>query len=326
MDKNFQVALDVGSSKVCAVISRRRGEGVDILGHGVAPCAGVVRGVVEDLDAASAAIREAVGRAERSAELRASAVYASLSQRSALGSIASVARTIAAREALVVCAERAGLRVIDVVPSALASAASMLQAPERLRGTAVLDVGAGVTDVVVYEDGAVIRSDTIDFGASELTAEIATRFGLALAEAEFLKRNVGCAKPEYLDRDDLVAVPNCANGAGIAISRWHLARVIEAKLAALWRGARRILGDAALPGGIAVSGGGVLLDGFPELAEAHLARRVWRAAPRGQRGLPGELQSPTFATAVGVACCVATQAGDLTPRPRSIGQRKHAIA
>ncbi|MEN6372846.1 MAG: cell division protein FtsA [Armatimonadota bacterium] len=58
--------LDIGSTKICATVAEVFDDGrVDVIGVGTVPCAGLKRGVVVDMDATSAGIREAVGLAQR---------------------------------------------------------------------------------------------------------------------------------------------------------------------------------------------------------------------------------------------------------------------
>lgn len=62
----FTVALDIGTTKVCAIAGRRNDLGqVEILGYGRVGGDGVQRGVVTNIDKTVKAIREAVERAER---------------------------------------------------------------------------------------------------------------------------------------------------------------------------------------------------------------------------------------------------------------------
>jgi cell division protein FtsA len=57
--------LDIGSTKICMLISRIREDGsLEILGTGYAESAGLKRGMVTDLDQAAASVRKAAGEAE----------------------------------------------------------------------------------------------------------------------------------------------------------------------------------------------------------------------------------------------------------------------
>lgn len=58
--------LDIGSTKICTTVAEVYDDGrVDIIGVGVSPCCGLKRGVVVDMDATSAAIRDSVDMAQR---------------------------------------------------------------------------------------------------------------------------------------------------------------------------------------------------------------------------------------------------------------------
>jgi len=71
------VGLDVGTTKVCAVIATPGADGgVDIVGVGAAPSRGLRRGVVVNIDSTVEAIRQAVADAEQMAGVEISAVYA----------------------------------------------------------------------------------------------------------------------------------------------------------------------------------------------------------------------------------------------------------
>src|SRR3990172_8349259 len=73
-------ALDIGTTKVTCFIARREGASdVRILGIGHEGARGMKAGIVTDMIAAEDAIRRAVQRAERMAEVRAREVYVSLS-------------------------------------------------------------------------------------------------------------------------------------------------------------------------------------------------------------------------------------------------------
>src|SRR2546428_8286796 len=71
------VGLDVGTTKICAVIALpRSGRGLDIVGVGSAPSRGLRRGVVVNIDSTVEAIKQAVSDAELQAGVEVSGVYA----------------------------------------------------------------------------------------------------------------------------------------------------------------------------------------------------------------------------------------------------------
>ena len=71
------VGLDVGTTKICAVIAAPHGSrGLDVVGVGAAPSRGLRRGVVVNIDSTVEAIKQAVAEAEQMAGVEVSAVYA----------------------------------------------------------------------------------------------------------------------------------------------------------------------------------------------------------------------------------------------------------
>ena len=63
--RNMLAALDVGTSKVCAIVAEVPIENeIAVLGYGVVPCAGLRKGVVVNIEATVEAIRAAVDEAE----------------------------------------------------------------------------------------------------------------------------------------------------------------------------------------------------------------------------------------------------------------------
>jgi cell division protein FtsA len=71
------VGLDVGTTKICAVIGRPKpGGGLDVIGVGSAPSRGLRRGVVVNIDSTVEAIKQAVADAEQMAGIDVARVWA----------------------------------------------------------------------------------------------------------------------------------------------------------------------------------------------------------------------------------------------------------
>lgn len=92
-------ALDVGSSKICALIAEPGPEGtLNILGTGQRLSRGVKRGYISDMAACETAIREAVEQAERIAATRIEQMFVSYSAGGMTSDVANVAVEIGGRE------------------------------------------------------------------------------------------------------------------------------------------------------------------------------------------------------------------------------------
>lgn len=70
MRRGTFAAIDVGTTKVCTIIGDAADPGVRVLGVGVAPSAGISKGMVENIHDATEAIRVSVEKAERASGRR----------------------------------------------------------------------------------------------------------------------------------------------------------------------------------------------------------------------------------------------------------------
>jgi cell division protein FtsA len=69
----------------------------------------------------------------------------------------------------------------------------------------------------------------------------------------------------------------------------------------VWDEIRRAGYEKSLNSGIVLTGGGSILEGMPEIAEQIFDLPIRRGAPIGVGGLADHVNSPTFATPVGLA-------------------------
>ncbi len=77
--KNIVAALDIGTSKVTALIGQIQSEGsVELIGLGTQPCRGLKKGVVVNLDLTVQAISQAVKQAQEQANVQMESVYVAL--------------------------------------------------------------------------------------------------------------------------------------------------------------------------------------------------------------------------------------------------------
>jgi len=59
------LAIDIGSTKICAVIAEVSGDDIQIIGHGIAKSQGVKKGIITNIELASKSIRKALNDARR---------------------------------------------------------------------------------------------------------------------------------------------------------------------------------------------------------------------------------------------------------------------
>ncbi len=364
------VGLDIGTTKVCAVVGEVDSDGITILGAGNVPCRGLRKGVVSNIDWTVRAIADAIDAAQSIAGVEIRTVYASVAgshirclssdgvaavsggevSRVDVDRVLEGARAIpvdADRQILhalpreftvdnqdgirdpvgmsgvrlgakvnlitaattcvqnvVRCAERCDLSVADVVLASLASAEAVVSEDEKEIGVAVVDIGGGTTDLLLFVDGGIAHASVIPAGGMNVTADIAAGLRTPMGEAERLKRNFGCALGRIVGEDEEIEVPGVGGHAPRRTQRRVLSDIIEPRVEEIFAVLRKRIEDTGLleqlSAGVVLTGGGVLLEGMTEFAEEILGMPVRMGVPLGVRGLAQLVAGPQFATGVGL--------------------------
>jgi len=92
-----------------------------------------------------------------------------------------------ATQNVVTAVNRAGVHVDDTVFEPLACADAVLRADERELGVCLMDLGAGSTSLIVFQEGAVIHTAVIPIGGDHFTSDLSVGLCTPLAEAEKIK-------------------------------------------------------------------------------------------------------------------------------------------
>lgn len=213
------------------------------------------------------------------------------------------AASMAIQNILKVC-QRCNLDVAEVVLQPLASAEAVLSDDEREIGVALVDIGGGTTDILLYQGGAVVHTAVIPLGGISLTNDVAQIMRTPIAEAERLKIKYGCAASSMVDPEAMIEVPSVGGRAPRVLRRRALSDIIEPRVEEIFSAVRHVLAESGfsemLASGVVLTGGATLLDGMPELAEQVLGLPVRRGGPAGMGGLVDVVRSPAYATAVGL--------------------------
>ena len=102
------------------------------------------------------------------------------------------------------CVRSAHLGVEAIVASPVAAGKACLGDEERELGVALVELGAGVTNVSVFAGGMLVGLKSLPFGASDITDDIASAFGTRRAEAERIKCFYGSAMTSPRDNHDMI--------------------------------------------------------------------------------------------------------------------------
>ncbi len=203
--------------------------------------------------------------------------------------------------ALVNCVHAAGLRIDDVVVQPLASAEGVLRDQELEAGVAVVDVGAGTTNIAIFQGGTIRRVLVLPIGGQNVTNDLATGLRCDQDEAETLKCRHGHCDPAQVLPEEMVTLVGSSHVGAEEVPRRWLAEIIEPRA----REMARLVGQALDEENqglskLVVTGGGFRLRGFAAAVHQILEMPVRLAVPEGLSGLADQLGMPEHAAAAGL--------------------------
>jgi cell division protein FtsA len=373
------VGLDIGTTKVCAVIGERTEKGtIEITGVGISPSTGLKKGVVVNIEATLQSVSAAIDAAEMMSGREVHSCWTGIggnhiqgvnsrgvvavTGRSRdekenreigpedIGRVLEVARAMAfpmdrqilevipqtyivdkqqgirnplnmigvgleaevhiitcsanSAQNLIKCVNRAGFRVNDLVLQTLAAGRAVLTEEEKELGVALVDLGGGTTDVMVYCQGAPYSTISVPLGGAEITQDISIVKNISFENAEKAKIEAGCCLVELLERDGDILIDGMGGRPPMQIPKSQIAVIVRPRLAEIFRMVKEKLDalslNRPLGGGIVLTGGGAEFMGAVELATQvfRLPVRIGNPLPLG--GLQERYHSPVYATAVGL--------------------------
>ncbi len=202
--------------------------------------------------------------------------------------------------------ERAGYKLRELVLEPLASALAVLTEDEKELGVALVEVGAGVTDLAIFHEGKIRHLGTIPFGGKNVTRDIVHGLGVTQADAERLKERYGCAYEPLVDPGEVIQLPSTGAQGERHIPRELLAHIIHQRMDEVFDLVQQDLSAAGFSGklsaGVVLTGGAAAMLGVVELASEVFGTGVRVGVPSEHLGgLIEAVNSPRFATAVGLA-------------------------
>lgn len=364
------VGLDIGTTKVCAIVGEVTEDGIDIIGIGSHPSKGLRKGVVINIESTVESIKRAVSEAELVAGCDITSVYAGIAGghikglnshgivavkdkevgendlvrvidaaqavaipldrevihvipqeyiiddqdgiKEPLGmsgvrleaKVHIVTAAVTSAQNIVKCANRCGLNVADIILQPLASAEAVLTPDEKELGVALVDIGGGTTDIVVFCEGAVVHTSVLTLGGNHVTNDVAVGLRTPAGEAERIKQKYGCALSSMVQKEETIEVPSVGGRKPRILSRQILSEIIEPRVEEVFSLVRQEIiksgYDDRIASGIVLTGGSTILEGMPELAEQVFNMPVRRGVPRAIGGLVDVVKSPMYATGVGL--------------------------
>ncbi|MBN2645495.1 MAG: cell division protein FtsA [Desulfuromonadaceae bacterium] len=369
--ENLIVGLDIGTTKICAIIGSQTQNGLEIVGIGTSVSKGLRKGVVINIESTVASIRKAIQEAELMAGCEINSVFAGIAGSHIMGHNSQgviainktrevteedIQRVIDAAKAIAIPSERevihvlpqeymiddqdgikeplgmsgvrlearvhvvsgavasaqnivkscnkANVNVSDIVLEPLASSEAVLSQDEKDLGVAIVDIGGGTTDLAIFVDGAIKHTAVLALGGNHLTNDIAVGLRTPMADAERIKQAYGTCLVSAVGKDETIEVPSVGGREPRVLSRQLLAEILEPRVEEIFTLVNREIVKSGyedmIASGVVITGGTCILPGMPELAEQIFNLPVRRGVPQGIGGLTDVVNSPIYATGVGL--------------------------
>jgi len=215
-----------------------------------------------------------------------------------------VTGAVASAQNIIKSCNRAGADVADIVLEQLASSEAVLSSDEKELGVALVDIGGGTSDIAIFSEGAIKHTSVLSIGGDHLTNDIAVGLRTPMAEAEKIKQAYGCCLTSMVGKDETIEVPSVGGREARILSRQLLAEILEPRVEEVFSLVNREItksgyGDL-IASGVVITGGSAILPGMPELAEQVFNLPVRRGNPLDIGGLTDVVNSPIYATGVGL--------------------------
>jgi cell division protein FtsA len=209
-----------------------------------------------------------------------------------------------ATQNVVTAVNRAGVQVDDTVFEPLACADAVLRSDERELGVCLVDMGAGSSSLIVFQEGTVIHSAVIPIGGDHFTSDLSVGLCTPLAEAEKIKKMYGNVVVTLIPEANEVEVPSVGDRPSRLIRQRMVGEILEPRARELLEMLRDNLRHSgtleACMGGIVLSGGTSRLAGILDVAESVLRRPVRLSWPTPLAKMPSTLAEPEYATLLGM--------------------------
>jgi len=226
-----------------------------------------------------------------------------------------------------------GVDAQSLVVSGLAAAESVLTETEKELGVVLVDIGGGVTDMVIYVEGSPFYTSVLPIGAKNVTNDLAIGLRLSLESAEKIKIALSTKKEKETEDEDQDEGEEKAKNAdeidltdlGIieetkTISRKTLVEgIIKPRLNEIFTMVgleiKKSGASGLTPAGVVLCGGGAQTVGIVDSAKRVLAMPVRVGQPNSLTGLVDDIQTPEYAVATGLVLYKAKEVSETSLFP-----------
>ncbi|MCQ2283801.1 MAG: cell division protein FtsA [Bacteroidales bacterium] len=232
-------------------------------------------------------------------------------------------------EKIIRCGTDAGLELKEIILEPLASAIACLSEEEK-QGVALIDIGGGTTDLIIYVKGSPVYTKVISIGGDIITKDIAQVCKISEDTAEKLKVEHGTCVVDKSNANLLISIPKPHGQPVVQINENYLAQIINCRVQGDILGAvKREIDHSGykdmLYSGLVLTGGGSQLKHLKELCQFTLGMPTRIGIPDVgfSKTNPSELKNPMFSTVLGLLKYgIEMESFDNTPDEPEKGRRR----
>lgn len=196
--------------------------------------------------------------------------------------------------------EKAGIRISHLSVSSLAAAEAVMTRQQKESGTLLVDIGAGTTNLIVFEDGDIQYVSVIPIGGQHITNDLAIGLKTDLDMAEQVKIKFANLKDDDRSSSRMVKLDKHEDSFILD----DIKMIVEARVDELFelidKELAKIKKQRKLPGGVIITGGTAKITGISEYAKRKLQLAVRVGKIHNVGGLMDTVEDSSYITAVGL--------------------------
>ncbi|MGP1520784.1 MAG: cell division protein FtsA [Treponema sp.] len=203
------------------------------------------------------------------------------------------------------CVTRAGLGIENAMYNGISAVKSVMTTEEIEAGSLLIDIGAGVIDVVLMHGGAPALITVLPIGGDTITNDLAVVEKISFDVAENIKLTKGCCWKGLIDEDDEILLPGVGGRPPIRIMKSRVCEIFQVRMQEIFyiikQRIENVVKVKPLGGNVVITGGGALLTGTMEVASEVFETSAVRIGVPGLLGnIKGEYRGSEFATVMGL--------------------------
>lgn len=217
--------------------------------------------------------------------------------------VAIILSALAAIQNIKRSSARINLNLDGIIYNPLLASEAVLLPNEREMGVALVDIGAGTTNISFFEKGSILYTSVIPVGGEYITKDLAIVLRTSLEEADKIKIINGVASPEMAEHEKMIDVRNIQGRELKQVSQEVIADIISARVVEIMEMVYAELNHFGcldrIFGGIVLTGGGASLTGIIQFTENYLHIPVRLGTPENLRGILVDFNKPENAAVLG---------------------------